>query len=250
MAQGAGEQILLVEYGQSMEIQPCRMNQHRSQRIVRSPAELADAWSALGRVPAIAEGWVDFERELSLIGVRGARGETAFYPLAENVHTRGILSTTMAPYEDVDLQRTAERWLSALMDRFDYRGVLTVEFFHTADGLIANEIAPRVHNSGHWTIEGAETSQFENHLRGVLGLPLGSTAPRGYAAMLNLIGRMPDPAAVLSVSGAHLHDYGKDPRPGRKLGHCTVLRPGRADAEAALEQLKSAAQTTARYHPP
>ena len=214
----------------------------KSQRIVRSPAELADAWSALDRVPAIAEGWVDFERELSLIGVRGARGETAFYPLAENVHTRGILSTTMAPYEDVDLQRTAERWLAALMDRFDYRGVLTVEFFHTADGLIANEIAPRVHNSGHWTIEGAETSQFENHLRGVLGLPLGSTAPRGYAAMLNLIGRMPDPAAVLSVSGAHLHDYGKDPRPNRKLGHCTVLRSRRADADAALEQLESVAQ--------
>ena len=222
----------------------------KSQRIVRSEAELTEAWSALDRVPAIAEGWVDFKRELSLIGVRGGRGETAFYPLAENVHTRGILSTTVAPCEDGELQHTAEQWLSALMDRFDYRGVLTVEFFHTADGLIANEIAPRVHNSGHWTIEGAETSQFENHLRAVLGLPLGSTAPRGHAAMLNLIGRMPDPAAVLSVPGAHLHDYGKDPRPDRKLGHCTVLRPGRADVEAALEQLKSAAQTTARYRPP
>ena len=128
------------------------------------------------------------------------------------------------------------------MERFDYRGALTVEFFHTGDGLVANEIAPRVHNSGHWTIEGAETSQFENHLRAVLGLPLGSTATRGHAAMLNLIDRMPDHDAMLRVPGAHLHDYGKEPRPGRKLGHCTLLRPTRNEALAALDQLKAAAK--------
>lgn len=213
----------------------------KSQRIVHSTAELEAAWSELNRVPSIAEGWVRFEREVSLIGVRGAGGQTAFYPLSENVHTQGILSTTVAPYEDPDLQRTAEVWLTALMNRFDYRGVLTVEFFHTDAGLIANEIAPRVHNSGHWTIEGAETSQFENHLRGVLGLPLGSTATRGHAAMLNLIARMPDPTAVLAIPGAHLHDYGKQPRPGRKLGHCTILRPTRNEAREALNQLRAAA---------
>ena len=213
----------------------------KSQRVVRSAAELKAAWSELNRVPSIAEGWVRFERELSLIGVRGAGRRAAFYPLSENVHTQGILSTTVAPYEDARLQRAAEAWLKALMDRFDYRGVLTVEFFHTEAGLVANEIAPRVHNSGHWTIEGAETSQFENHLRAVLGLPLGSTAARGHAAMLNLIGRMPDRAAMLRIPGAHLHDYGKAPRPGRKLGHCTILRPNRTQVLEALSELKTAA---------
>ena len=213
----------------------------KSQRIARSPAELEAAWSELNRVPAIAEGFVRFDRELSLIGVRGAAGQTAFYPLAQNVHSNGILSTTVAPYDDPALQRNAQRWLTGLMDRLGYRGVLTVEFFHDDSGLIANEIAPRVHNSGHWTIEGAETSQFENHLRAVLGLPLGSTATRGYAAMLNLIGQMPDRTAVLGFDGAHLHDYGKEPRPGRKLGHCTILRPRRDEALEALKQLKAKA---------
>ena len=212
----------------------------KSQRIVHSTAELEAAWTELNRVPSIAEGWVRFDRELSLIGARGAAGRTAFYPLSENVHDHGILSTTVAPCEDARLQLAAEEWLKTLMDRFDYRGVLTVEFFHTDAGLVANEIAPRVHNSGHWTIEGAETSQFENHLRGVLGLPLGSTATRGCAAMLNLIGQMPDPTAVLAIPGAHLHDYGKAPRPGRKLGHCTVLRPTRHEALKALDRLKAA----------
>ena len=213
----------------------------RAQRVVRSVHDLEVAWSDLGRVPAIAEGWIDFEREVSLIGARGADGDTVFYSLAENEHKNGILHTTVAPYEDDELQRTAEGWLSSLMSKSDYRGVLTVEFFHTTAGLLANEIAPRVHNSGHWTIEGAETSQFENHLRAVLGLPLGSVAPRGHAAMLNLIGRMPDPARVLALPGAHLHDYGKAPRPNRKLGHCTILAADRGGVLNALARLKAAA---------
>ena len=213
----------------------------KNQRIAHSAAELEAAWSELNEVPAIAEGFVRFDRELSLIGVRGAAGQTAFYPLAENVHTDGILSTTVAPCKYPKLQHKAERWLAGLMDRLGYRGVLTVEFFHADSGLIANEIAPRVHNSGHWTIEGAETSQFENHLRAVLSLPLGSTATRGYAAMLNLIGQMPDHTAVLNFPGAHLHDYGKTPRPGRKLGHCTILRRSHDKALEALSQLKAAA---------
>ena len=217
----------------------------RGQRVVRSVAGLSAAWDELGRVPAIVEGWVDFARELSLIAVRGAGGAEAYYPLTENVHRDGILVSSVAPYADARLQRTAEQWLRELMTRFDYRGVLTVEFFTTSAGLVANEIAPRVHNSGHWTIEGAETSQFENHLRAVLGWPLGAVGARGHAAMLNLLGEAPNTAVILAIPGAHLHDYGKEPRPGRKIGHCTLLDPARdrllerlALLRAALERRK------------
>lgn len=195
----------------------------RGQRIVRTAQELEPAWRDLGSVPAIAEAWIEFEREVSLIAVRSTDGSAGFYPLAENVHDDGILYSTTAPYADVDLQREAERYLDAILRRFDYCGVLTVEFF-VADGrLIANEIAPRVHNSGHWTIEGAETSQFENHLRAILGLPLGSTNAVGHAYMINLLGDIPDRDKLLRISGLHLHDYGKSPRPLRKLGHCTLV---------------------------
>jgi 5-(carboxyamino)imidazole ribonucleotide synthase len=220
----------------------------RGQRVVSSEQELAAAWRELGEVPSIAEAWVKFEREVSLIAVQGANAERAFYPLAENVHKDGILATTVAPFADAALQRQAEAWLTAIMTKLDYRGVLTVEFFHTARGLIANEMAPRVHNSGHWTIEGAETSQFENHLRAVLGWPLGDTRPRGHAAMLNLIGALPPRDAVLCVPGAHLHAYGKDSRPGRKVGHCTLVDTDRArllDRLAALQALVLAKTATA-----
>jgi 5-(carboxyamino)imidazole ribonucleotide synthase len=212
----------------------------RGQRVVASAAELAAAWRELGRVPSIAEQWVRFLREVSLIAVQGANGERAFYPLAENVHRDGILARTVAPYVDAPLQALAERWLGALLGTLEYRGVLTVEFFLTERGLLANEMAPRVHNSGHWTIEGAETSQFENHLRAVLGWPLGATRARGHAAMLNLLGTLPRVEAVLAISGAHLHDYGKSPRPGRKVGHCTLVDDDRKrllERFRALEEL-------------
>ena len=190
-------------------------------------------------MPSIAEALVDFEREVSLIGVQGADDERVFYPLTENVHRHGILSSSLAPFADEAAQHQAERWLAALMSKLRYRGVLTVEFFHTATGLVANEMAPRVHNSGHWTIEGAETSQFENHLRAVLGWPLGDPSPRGHAAMLNIIGALPPAQAVLSVPGAHLHDYGKTPRPGRKVGHCTLVDSDRARLLERLEPVRS-----------
>jgi 5-(carboxyamino)imidazole ribonucleotide synthase len=212
----------------------------RGQRVVTSIAGLLAGWDELGRVPAIVEGWVDFERELSLIAVRGADDAQAFYPLTENVHRDGILVSSIAPYGDSRLQRTAEQWLRAIMTRFDYRGVLTVELFSTSAGLVANEIAPRVHNSGHWTIEGAETSQFENHLRAVLGWPLGATGVRGHAVMLNFLGRIPDPADILAIPGAHLHDYGKEPRPGRKVGHCTLIDSARDRLLARLASLRAA----------
>jgi 5-(carboxyamino)imidazole ribonucleotide synthase len=212
----------------------------RGQRVVRNMAALLAAWDELGRVPAIVEGWVDFERELSLIAVRGAGGAHAYYPLTENVHRDGILVSSVAPYGDSWLQRTAEEWLGELMARFDYRGVLTVEFFSTGAGLVANEIAPCVHNSGHWTIEGADTSQFENHLRAVLGWPLGAVGARGHSAMLNFLGHVPDRAAILAIPGAHLHDYGKVPRAGRKVGHCTLLDPARDRLLARLALLRAA----------
>lgn len=211
----------------------------RGQRIVNSRPELAAAWRELGGVPSIAEALVKFEREVSLIGAQGANGERVFYPLAENVHRNGILASTIAPYVDSTLQHQAEAWLTAIMSQLRYRGVLTVEFFHTATGLVANEMAPRVHNSGHWTIEGAETSQFENHLRAVLGWPLGDASPRGHAAMLNLLGRLPAREAVLEILGAHLHDYGKNPRPGRKVGHCTLVDSDRTRLLQRLEPLSA-----------
>jgi len=211
----------------------------RGQRVVDSVAALAAAWRELGGVPSIAEAFVRFEREVSLIAVQGARNERAFYPLAENVHRSGILSSTVAPYDDPQLQRQAEEWLAALMSTLEYRGVLTVEFFHTKNGLVANEMAPRVHNSGHWTIEGAETSQFENHLRAVLGWPLGSARARGHSAMLNILGRLPPREALLSIAGAHLHDYGKSARPGRKVGHCTLVDAERTRLLERLEPLRA-----------
>ena len=211
----------------------------RGQRVAKDSGRLARAWRELDEAPAIAEQWMNFDRELSLIGVSGADGALMFYPLSENVHRDGILISTVAPYEDEVLQRTAERWLSELMRRYDYRGVLTVEFFHTDAGLIANEFAPRVHNSGHWTIEGAETSQFENHLRAILGWPLGATAPRGHAAMFNMLGKLADPVRVLAIAGAHFHGYGKRPRPARKLGHCTMVDADRDRLLARLAPLRA-----------
>lgn len=212
----------------------------RGQRIAHSGAELTSAWEALGRPAAIAEGWVAFERELSLLAVQGADPSPAFYPLTENRHSDGILISSLAPYEDPRLQATAEGWAAALMQRFDYRGVLAVELFHTNDGLLVNEMAPRVHNSGHWTIEGAQTSQFENHLRAILGWPLGDCSPLGFSAMVNLLGAMPERERVLALPGAHLHGYGKAPRPRRKLGHCTLVDTDRArllERLATLENL-------------
>ena len=209
----------------------------RGQRRLENEADLDGAFAAVGGVPAILEGLVRFDRELSLIGVRSRGGETAFWPLAENEHADGILRQSRAPWPDALLQAQAERHLGTLLDRFDYVGVLTVEFFAVGDRLLANEMAPRVHNSGHWTIEGAVTSQFENHVRAILDLPLGSTAAIGHAGMVNFIGRLPPLEAVLAIEGAHFHDYGKSARPNRKLGHCTVVRPTPAARDEALQKL-------------
>jgi len=209
----------------------------RGQFYLRKPADIETAWQTLGTVPLIYEGFVDFSREVSIIGVRSTRGETLFYPLSANTHSQGILRYSIAPYRNASLQKQAETYMRRVLKHLDYAGVLTIEFFVRGGKLIANEMAPRVHNSGHWTIEGAQTSQFENHVRAILGLPLGSTRPNGHSAMMNFIGSIPELGNILRVSGVHFHSYGKEPRPNRKLGHCTINAPSPAARDRALQQL-------------
>jgi len=208
----------------------------KGQYVLRTAADVEPAWAQLGGVPLILESFVPFRRELSIVAVRAADGTTACWPVVENEHRDGILRVTRAPAPGCTpaLQAAAESHAIAVLDALEFVGVGCVELFETDDALLANELAPRVHNSGHWTIEGAQTSQFENHLRAILGRPLGSTAPIGVAAMVNCLGSMPDPAAVLAIEGAHLHDYGKAARPGRKVGHVTVTA---ADESALAPRL-------------
>lgn len=198
----------------------------------------------------IVEGFVPFDRELSVIAVRSRSGEVAIYPLVENVHEGGILRRSRAPAPDVPaaVREAAEQFVTRLLTHLDYVGVLAVELFLAGDRLLANEMAPRVHNSGHWTIEGSVCSQFENHVRAVLGLPLGSTAMAGdgFATMLNVIGTMPARTAMLEVTGAHLHDYGKKPRAGRKLGHVTVVERARETADAVASRAAGLLRETAK----
>jgi 5-(carboxyamino)imidazole ribonucleotide synthase len=211
--------------------------------VARAKSELptATTQSASNGIPYILEKFVPFTRELSVIAVRARTGETAVYPLVENHHRGGILrlSIAPAPHLDPSIQRSAEQAARAVFDELEYVGVLAIEFFEQAGKLLANEMAPRVHNSGHWTIEGALTSQFENHLRAVVGLPLGSTLPIGCSAMLNLIGETPDAAEVLAVRDAHLHLYGKSPRAGRKLGHVTLRASSSEQLASRLSELSS-----------
>jgi len=199
----------------------------KGQRVLTKSGDLGDAWRELGGRPLILEQLVPFEREVSVLAVRGRDGATAYWPLVENEHRNGILRTSRAPAAGAaeGTQATAETYAERVLDELDYVGVLAIELFQVGPDLLANELAPRVHNSGHWTIEGAVTSQFENHLRAILGWPLGSTAPVGASAMVNCIGALPDRAAVLAIPGAHFHDYQKAPRPGRKVGHVSVTAP-------------------------
>jgi len=194
---------------------------------LESVDEAEDAWRSAGEVPSILESLVPFERELSILAVRGRNGEAAFYPLVENVHRDGILRVSTAPAPDVppELQAMAERHALAVMERLGHVGVLAIELFAVGEELLGNEMAPRVHNSGHWTIEGAPTSQFENHLRAICGLELGPTSPSAYSAMVNLIGSIPPEGSFDLDGDVHLHLYGKASRPGRKLGHVTVIGP-------------------------
>ena len=197
----------------------------KGQRRLHASAPVGDA--------ELAEELVPFERELSIVGVRGREGETRFWPVGENVHRDGILRVTRAPAIDAP-QADAEAICASLMDALDYVGVLAVELFEVDGRLLANEFAPRVHNTGHWTIDGAQTSQFENHLRAILGLPLGATGARGPCVMVNLVGGLPALGELLALPGARVHLYGKEPRAGRKVGHVTLLAPDEEAVERAV----------------
>lgn len=211
----------------------------KGQRVLQAAADLEPAWQALGAAPLILEDFVAFDREVSVLAARSRNGETAFYPLVENRHRDGILRLSQAPLDAPELEWEGVDYARRLLERLNYVGLLAIEFFVKDGHLIANEMAPRVHNSGHWTIEGAATSQFENHLRAILGLPLGSTAAIGYSAMLNGIGDLPERAAVLATPGAHYHAYGKAPRPGRKVGHVTLWANNLDSLRAGLERLQA-----------
>jgi 5-(carboxyamino)imidazole ribonucleotide synthase len=209
----------------------------KGQQLLRRPADLDAAWARLGGAPLLYEEFVPFDYEVSIIGARAGDGSVAIYPLNRNFHHAGILRLTLAPWNAPRVARAADRALRRVLEAFSYVGVLAVEFFVHRGRLLANEMAPRVHNSGHWTIEAAVTSQFENHLRAISGLPLGSTAARGHAAMINLIGALPPARELLREPGLHWHDYGKDPRADRKVGHCTLVEssgPRRSARAAAL----------------
>ncbi|TNJ33602.1 5-(carboxyamino)imidazole ribonucleotide synthase [Arenimonas terrae] len=208
---------------------------------LKSPADADAAWDALGAqagtVGLILEGFVAFQRELSVVAVRGRDGELRAWPLTENWHESGILSASLAPARvDPALQAQALGAARKIAEALDYVGVFALELFLKDGVLLANEMAPRVHNSGHWTIEGAETSQFQNHLRAVLGLPLGDTRAVGHSCMLNWIGTLPAAAPVLAEACGHWHDYGKSPREGRKVGHATFRADSRGELAAALDR--------------
>ena len=221
---------------------------------LRSAADADAAWAALGaqadRVGLILEALVPFERELSVIAVRGRDGEFRAWPITENWHDHGVLAASLAPATVPDTLRDAALASARkVAEALNYVGVFALELFVRDGQLLANEMAPRVHNSGHWTIEGAETSQFQNHLRAVLGLPLGSTRMVGHACMLNWIGELPDAAAVLSEPCGHWHDYGKTPREGRKVGHATLRAADAAELAAALERVGRSLSRTGQVQP-
>ena len=198
----------------------------KGQRVIRHADELASAWDALDNAPCIYEAFVPFDREVSVVATRALDGSIAVYPVVENVHAQGILVRSIAPARLSDvLARAAEEHARRVIEALDHVGTLALELF-VADGtLIANEIAPRVHNSGHWTMSGTRTSQFENHMRAVAGLPLGECSSREPAAMVNLIGGVPETAEILRIPGANVHLYHKAPRAGRKVGHITLVAP-------------------------
>ncbi|MDZ4300807.1 MAG: 5-(carboxyamino)imidazole ribonucleotide synthase [Pseudomonas sp.] len=205
----------------------------KGQKVLRKAEDVVGAFAELGSVPCILEGFVPFTGEVSLVAVRARDGETRFYPLVHNRHDSGVLALSIAS-SDHPLQALAVEYVSRGLTKLDYVGVLAFEFFEVDGGLKANEIAPRVHNSGHWTIEGAECSQFENHLRAVAGLPLGSTAKVGESAMLNFIGVVPPVEQVIAIDDCRLHHYGKAFKVGRKVGHATLRCADRATLDKQI----------------
>ena len=214
----------------------------KGQAVLRFQEDMERAWQLLGDSELICEGFVSFQAECSIIAARGRDGQTVFWPLTRNLHRGGILAISMAPAFDPALQRRAETMMQSLLDHLDYTGVMALELFLVGGELLANEFAPRVHNSGHWSIDGACTSQFENHLRAICELPLGDTVCVFPSVMFNLLGEMPAYARQQSedkhpTPGLHWHDYHKTPRDGRKIGHVTVTADGETELKARATQL-------------
>ncbi len=213
----------------------------KGQFLIHNKNQIGEAWVSMNGVESILEGFVSFKRELSLIAVRGIDNDHKYYPLVENIHHNGILRLTIAPAQNIDsaVQATAERYMKTLLDEMDHVGVLTIELFETDNGLVVNEMAPRVHNSGHWSIEGANTSQFENHIRAISGMPLGDTTPtHAFNAMINIIGKTGPTDIALKLPNAHLHLYDKSERADRKLGHINITANSQAELEASIDKLK------------
>ena len=214
----------------------------KGQYVLRKPTDVDAAWNALGKSPLILEQFVPFQHELSVLGVRNTRGSEVFYPPVENRHREGVLRRSEAPAPNItpELAAIAIEYCRRIMDSLEYVGVMALELFAIDGAVMANEIAPRVHNSGHWTIEGAETSQFENHLRAILGLPLGATTLRGRSVMYNVLGYIPDRERVVAIEGAHLHLYGKAPTEKRKVGHVTLVAQTTSGAERGAREIAHA----------
>lgn len=212
----------------------------KGQAVIKSADDILPAWEKLKSFELIAEAFVTFSRELSVIAVRDTSGNTKIYPLAENDHSDGILRVSKVPVENLSAQKQAqaETFITTLLNHLDHVGVITLELFDTENGLIANEMAPRVHNSGHWTIEGCPSSQFENHVRAICGMPLGSTQARvPHAAMINIIGKHGDRNLVLSMDNAFLHTYSKTERLNRKIGHINLMATDKETLKHSIKQL-------------
>mgnify|MGYP001170276033 CR=1 FL=1 len=207
----------------------------KGQFVVKNKNDIDIAWNELGGQPLIAEQFLKFDYEVSCIGSRNLNGDINIYPLSQNIHLDGILRTSKAPLKNSKLTDKAAKYVNQLLEHLDYVGVLALELFVKDGNLYANEFAPRVHNSGHWSIEGSETSQFENHIRAVCGLPLGSVSSKGYAGMINLIGKITNNTKKLNIG--KFYDYGKIPREGRKLGHITVISKTQNERDKLLESI-------------
>jgi len=210
----------------------------KGQAILRNPGDAAEVVAILGGQNLIAEQFVEFDYEVSIIGARSTTTETIAYDLSRNEHRDGILRMSHASDENPQLGDLAKDYLSRILSRLDYVGVLALELFVDGEQLLANEFAPRVHNSGHWSIEGARTSQFENHLRAISGMPLGDASTLGFPGMVNIIGMMPEDRRLICAENAFLHDYGKTPRPGRKLGHATIVASSATELQLGLSRLR------------
>jgi 5-(carboxyamino)imidazole ribonucleotide synthase len=199
--------------------------------------EISAFLAADGKQAIVAEQFIPFSREVSLIGARNSKGEVQVYPLTENHHVNGVLSVSLAISGNEQLQQQAQQMFTAVANQLNYVGVLAIEFFDVNGELLVNEIAPRVHNSGHWTQQGADVCQFEQHLRAVCGLPLGSTTLVRPSLMVNILGEDTVPEQILTLPGLHLHWYGKSKRAGRKMGHINLSAADNTELKQRFEQL-------------